>query len=287
MPISVKVVRSINVGSGLSYHTDYQLDVTVNEKRWGLYRRFSAFEDLHRKLLVELGGETIFTVKFPDKYFVGSYIGTFSVLTTERSASLQQYLDSILTIEDAVDSAPLTQFLDCDHLGLSGVHKELGSERILKESFVTTRVTKNIPDMLGLWCLRFVVLLSSGSLVVLNSVYDDSSKAIARMALVNGQTTVTPQTSGNVIVIGSNLDKTKISLSFATQAESVFWLRKLSDFVLNTEFGADHRRSVETQKQQSVAAKLRQEQQAAQHQEHIRAKGTGHTEDNLSTMLGI
>jgi len=287
MPISVKVVRSINVGSGLSYHTDYQLDVTVNEKRWGLYRRFSAFEDLHRKLLVELGGETIFTVKFPDKYFVGSYIGTFSVLTTERSASLQQYLDSILTIEDAVDSAPLTQFLDCDHLGLSGVHKELGSERILKESFVTTRVTKNIPIMLGLWCLRFVVLLSSGSLVVLNSVYDDSSKAIARMALVNGQTTVTPQTSGNVIVIGSNLDKTKISLSFATQAESVFWLRKLSDFVLNTEFGADHRRSVETQKQQSVAAKLRQEQQAAQHQEHIRAKGTGHTEDNLSTMLGI
>lgn len=287
MPISVKIVRSINVGSGLSYHTDYQLEVTVNEKKWGLYRRFSAFEDLHRKLLVELGGETVFTVKFPDKYFVGSYIGTFSVLTTERSGSLQQYLDAILIIEDAVDSAPLTQFLDCDHLGLSGVHKELGSERILKESFVTTRVTKNIPDMLGLWCLRFVVLLSSGSLVVLNSVYDDSSKAIARMALVNGQTTVTPQASGNVIVIGSNLDKTKISLSFLTQAESVFWLRKLSDFVLNTEFSTDQRRSVETQKQQSAAARLRQEQQAAQHQEHIRAKGTGHTEDNLSTLLGI
>ena len=131
------------------------------------------------------------------------------------------------------------------------------------------------------------MLLSSGSLIVLNSVYDDSSKAIVRMALVNGQTTVTPQTSGNVIVIGSNLDKTKISLSFPTQEESVFWLRKLSDFVLNTEFSADHRRSVEAQKQQSASARLRQEQQAAQHQEHIRAKGTGHTEDNLSSMLGI
>lgn len=286
MPITVKIIRSINVGSCLTYHTDYQLEICINEKRWGLYRRFSAFECLHRKLLAELGGENVFTIKFPDKMYVGSYIGTFSVLTGDRVVKLQEYLDAILVIEDAVDSKPLTDFLDCDNLGLSGVHKELGSERILKEAFVTTRITKNLPDVLGLWGLRFVVLLSSGSLIVLNSVYDDSSKALARMALVNGQTTVTPQASGNVILISSTLDKSKISLSFPTQAESVFWLRKLSDFVLNTEFSADHRKSVESQKQQSAAA-LRAQQQAAQKQEHIRAKGTGHTEDNLSTMLGI
>jgi len=288
MPVSARIIGSINVGSGLSYHTDYQLEVTVNDRKWIIFRRFSAFEDLHKKLLTELGGENKLSVKFPDKTSVGSYIGTLSVLTADRMSALQQYLDAIFIIEEAVDSKPLVDFLDCNHLGVSGILKELGSERVVKESFISTRISRNLPEVLGLWCMRFVVILSSGSLVVLTSVYDDSSKAIARMALVSGQTILTPQAgAGNVIVISSRLDKTKISLSFPSQADSVFWLRKLSDFVLNTDFSADHQKGVEQQKQQEAARVQQQRLLAAQHQEHIHAKGTGHTEDNLSSLLGI
>jgi len=179
MPVSARIFGSINVGSGLSYHTDYQLEVTVNDRKWIIFRRFSAFEDLHKKLLTELGGENKLSVKFPDKTSVGSYIGTLSVLTADRMSALQQYLDAIFIIEEAVDSKPLVDFLDCNHLGVSGILKELDSERVVKESFISTRISRNLPEVLGLWCMRFVVILSSGSLVVLTSVYDDSSKAIA------------------------------------------------------------------------------------------------------------
>lgn len=290
MPVSAKIFGSINIGSGLSYHTDYQLEVIVNARKWVIFRRYSAFENLHQKLSTELGGETALSVKFPEKTSVGSYIGTLSVLTADRMPALQQYLNSIFIIEEAVDSKAVADFLDCTHFGVSAVLRELGSERVVKESFVSTRITKNLPEVIGLWCVRFVALLSSGSLVVLNSVYDDSSKAIARMALVPGQTIVTAQSgAGNIIVISSRLDKTKISLSFLSQADSVFWLRKLSDFVLNTNFSTDHQKGVEQQKQQE-AAKAQQQQRllaGQQHQEHVHARGTGHTEDNLSSLLGI
>lgn len=287
MPISVKVARSINVGSGISYHTDYLLEISINGKIWSLYRRFSAFEDFHKKLLVEIGPEIPFGVKFPEKIYVGSYFGTLNLVTSDRITALQQYLDAVIIVEDAVDSRSLSDFLDCDHLGLSGMTRELGADRVLKEAFVCTRISKNLPEVLGLWCTRFVVLLSSGSVVVLNSVYDDSVKAITRLALVNGQTTVTPIAAGNVITIASSLDKSKISLSFPTQADSVFWLRKLSDFVLNTEFSADHQKNVDATKQQEAAERARQQQLAAQNQEHIHAQGTGNTTDDLSAMLGI
>jgi hypothetical protein len=201
---------------------------------------------------------------------------------------LQQYLDSILIMEDIVESRPMTMFLDCDNLGLSGMVKELGAERVVREAFVETRITRNLPAALGLWCNRFVVILSSGSIVVLNSVYDDSNKALLRMALVNGQTTVVPQASGNVIHITTTLDKTKLSLSFPTAADSVFWLRKLSDFVLNTQFAEDHQRGVADAKKQAAAKdKADREAHFTANTVHVRAKGTGQTEDELSATLGI
>jgi hypothetical protein len=287
MPISVKIANFVNVGSGTSYHTDYRMDVVINDRRWTVYRRYSAFEQLHLSLVKDLG-EEVMTVKFPDKVYVGSYAATLKAFTEDRMVKLQQYLDSILIVEDIVENSHLTTFLDCDHLGLSGLVKELGAERVMREAFVETRITKNLPAALGLWCNRFVVILSSGSIVVLNSVYDDSNKALLRMALVNGQTTVVPQASGNIINITTTLDKTKLSLSFPTAADSVFWLRKLSDFVLNTQFTEDHQRGVaEAKKQAQAKEKANKEAYVAANTVHVRAKGTGQTEDELSATLGI
>lgn len=286
MPISVKISGIVNVGTGISYHTDYKLEVAINDKRWTIYRRYRAFEVLHENLLKELG-ETVYPVQFLEKQYVGSYASTLKSFTDDRMAKLQQYLNAIVIIEDVVESKHLTDFLDCDHLGLSGVVRELGAERVLKEAFVMTRVTKNLPPALGIWCIRFVALLNSGSLVVLASAYDDCTKAIARMALVNGQTTVVPQASNNSINISSTLDKTKISLCFPNSAESVFWLRKMSDFVLNTEFSEDHQRTVAAQKAAAKEQAARQAELNAAPQQHIHARGTGRTQDELSATLGI
>lgn len=286
MPISVKIAGSINLGTGVTYHTDYRLNICVNEKCWTIYRRYKAFEDLHENLLKDLGEEA-FTIKFLEKQYIGSYVSTLKAFTDDRMAKLQAYMDSIIVIEDVVDNKHFTDFLDCDHLGKSGVLIELGAERVLKEQFVMTRVTKNLPPALGIWCLRYVVLLSSGSLVVLGSMYDDSSKAIVRMALVNGQTTVVPKASNNSINISSTLDQTKISLCFPESNDNVFWMRKLSDFVLNTDFSADHQRRVSVEKTTAAAKEQAAKESAMAQQEHIRARGTGRTEDELSSTLGI
>jgi hypothetical protein len=286
MPISVKVAGHINLGTGVTYHTDYRLEVCVNEKRWTVYRRYKAFEDLHEGLAKTLG-ETAFAVQFLDKQYMGSYVSTLKAFTDERMAKLQQYLDSIIVIEDVVETKHFTDFLDCDHLGASGVVKELGAERVLKQAFVMTRVTKSLPPALGIWCVRYVVLLNSGSLIVLGSMYDDSTKAIVRMAMVNGQTTVVPQASNNSINISSTLDKTKISLNFPESNENVFWLRKLSDFVLNTEFSEDHQKKTASEKAAAAARDQAAREASAVPAEHVRARGTGKTEDQLSSTLGI
>lgn len=287
MPITIKILGTINVGSGTQFHTEYKLDITINDKRWILYRRYSAFEDLHTKLLVD-PGEEIMTVSFPEKIYVGSYFSTVKQITADRHSKLQQYLDAIIIVEEITDSKAFSDFLDCDHLGLSGVIKELGAERVLKEGFIRTRITKNLPGILGVWSTNFVVLLSSGSIVVVNSVYDDSSKAICRMALVNGQTTVTPTATNNMIAIESKLDKTKLCFCFSTPEESVFWLRKISDFVLNTAYTEDYlKKEAQTKQSEHTRAQREKEVYVTSKQEHIHAKGTGRTNDDLSAMVGI
>lgn len=287
MPITIKLLGTINIGSGIQFHSEYKLDITINDKRWLLYRRYSAFEDMHRKLLLELGRDTM-KVRFPDKVYMGSYFSTTKQMTADRQSKLQQYIDSIIIVEDITDSKAFSAFLDCDHLGQSGVIRELGADRVLKEGFIQTRITKNLPGVLGVWSTNFVVLLNSGSIVVVSSVYDDSSKAICRMALVNGQTIVTPRANNNTITIDSKLDNTKLCFSFATPEESVFWLRKISDFVLNTSYTEDHQQK-EAQAKQDAAARDKREKEdyARANQQHIRAKGTGRTDDDLSAMLGI
>lgn len=306
--IELKLIDSFNVGGGLDYHTDYKLSVTKDGEMWNVYRRYSSFEGLHKMLIEALGEERILELGlvFPDKAFLGSSFGTFRSVVEERIKNLRIYLNSLMAISEIADNRILHIFLDCDNKGISGMQVELGASKILKESFVKTKIFQKF----GFWCIRFVVLLRTGTLLVLNSMYDGLAKPLVRIELTNTRDVIViPRAADNGISISSKSSGRRIMLSFSGAAEAAFWIRSISelsttmDYVLPTEKQTKPRSFTSSQDRNSNNINSRHSStsfssvtgfrtaKAAEPSlvpaKQIRAAGTGNTEDELSTMFGI
>ncbi len=167
---NVKVIGSINLGSVHRIHADYKLEVSLNEQSWILYRRYSAFENLHRSLITTYGEEKVkqLNLEFPEKLYTGSIAGSMKFIVDKRITQLQQYIDKLLSIDGTSSISAVMVFFDIQNKGLSGLQVQLGGNKVLKETFAHTKLIKNY---VGAWGTSFIALLSSGSIVVLGSMY--------------------------------------------------------------------------------------------------------------------
>ncbi len=283
--IAVKIVSSVNLGGAHKLHANYKMEIVMDGQGWVLYRRFSAFENLHRNLVSNYGEEKVkqLGLVFPEKYYTGSIAGTLKYIVDIRTVQLQQYIDKLLSVEGTTSISSVGLFFDFENKGVSGLQVQLGQSKILKETFAQTKYVKNY---LGVWGASFVVLLKSGSIVVLPSMYDNVSKAEVNMMLGNNAATIVPTAAHNMVTITENATGHRLMISFSTPAEAAFWIRTLSDFSVSTSVAQDTRANTQETNRRNAALTAEQNSRR-QPTEVVRAAGTGNTVDELSAAFGI
>lgn len=282
------------MGGGFNAHTDYQIKVvqttTVNEagssndsQHWTVYRRYSNFQDLHSKLVNVFGQSSLdqMRLSLPEKSYTGSFLATSKVIVQSRKELLQDYLNSLMVAEPLTNNILINHFLDTENKGASGLCRQFGSAKIMKETFAKTCIFKSIE---GLGWLRYVVLLRDGKLAVLRSKYDDMKDAQLLFDLTQGQIIMKPQSDRNGVLLISKSTK-KLSISFDSNAESAFWIRTLADFCSTLDM-PEKMRPPKIKTQTNVTTTNNSSQSNSPVEEY-RAAGTGNTEDDLSTQLGI
>lgn len=295
MSIGAEIKGIFNFGGGLTYHTEYQIQVRYHDQSWLIYRRFSDFANLHKHFVALAGGEEQFAAKdipFPEKSYLGSILSTDKSVTEQRKVELQKFLTSSFEISDYYEDAEVAKFLDVENKGVSGIQREFGADKILKETFCKVKIIKQLFSVV--WSLYFVVLLKDGTLYVLQSMYDESSKALMVWSLNNVGVQVIPKAQNNTISISSTAHGQKLKLSLASAMEGAFWIRSLSDFATSTNFQQVASASpppvtkapshLSSGSSKSSAQKMQQQPATV---ENVYARGTGNTVDELSAEFGI
>ncbi len=271
--IDAKVIGHIN----LIHKTHYKIEIMYNGYQWFLYRRFSDFDTLHKNILKSFTLEQLklSPITFPDK----ALASTFKFIIDKRIIELNEYIKKILSYENMDSNEYITTFFDVENKGVSGLQVQYGENKIAKETFAKTKCNKTYHL---LWTTNFIVLLKTGELLILNSIYDNTSKA--EMNLIVSDCTITPKARNNSIIItDKNKEGFKLIISFSNAQEVAYWIRALSDFSVSTTVQADTKSHNEVMKRKSQTQAA--EQHAAHRQanvEHIHAKGTGNTVDQLS-----
>lgn len=289
---SVKIVGSFLIGGGINCHAEYQLHVTTNVCSYTIYRRFNQFQQLHGQITKNMTKEIIKEkdLEFIDNHqFYGSYIASTKSIVQQRQAYLQQFLNKLLSNENYRENEHLLLFLDINNRGVSGMVRELGESAILRESFLKVKVINNqINGLFASFGLYFVVLVRSGQLYVLSSMYHTSMQAIMLWNLRDGTNRIVPNASNMSIKISSFSNDRKLILRFPSQEVIAFWVRTLSEFTADGNL----------QSFESTARNSKQRSQGAHQdpnsyvpspvkQENVYAQGTGHTHDELSAMYGV
>lgn len=293
----VSIIGSVCWGGGLGLHAEYHLLVIPEDTtaQWTVYRRFSAFTKLHKRIVTKVGGDELAKQKglvLPVNYF-GSRLNATSDSINQRKAELQKYLDTVLTLEDISEEDELLKFLDVSGRGISGIVLDAGVENVLRESFVQVKLLKSIP--FGLWSWSFVALLRDGSLCVLQSKYDNRNTALAVWKINGSDIRIVPKARNSTITISSINHDNKIILKLQTPEDSSFWMRALSEFSSASSYDSimqQSREKAEEAKNSKRYSKPIQQSPVASNNapvdpEHVHFGRTGATTDELSEMYGI
>jgi len=107
-PIAVKIVRHRTRWHFDKKFIQYEISVSFSNMRWSVYRRYSEFEMLHRKILKDFGGGKQQLPKLPGKRWSGNLDPLFLV---NRRQALDKYFRKLMEIPAATGNAKVMEFL--------------------------------------------------------------------------------------------------------------------------------------------------------------------------------
>eukprot|EP00981_Chlorochromonas_danica_P003607 scaffold667_cov168-Ochromonas_danica.AAC.14 len=236
----------------------------------------------------------------PGSNFFGSRFNTSPDVLTKRKTGLQEYLNQMLTLSELTDDIDVLDFLDSKGKGLSGIVREMGTDSVAKECIAQVKIIQSFP--FTFWSWAYLVLVNDGTLYVFKSKYDRPSQAAAVWKITGDDIRLVPKADDNLISISSLKHENQLHVRFATQDQSTFWVRTLSDLSSSTAYQslAEKSRISQQMQQEQKQAQRRQSEQAKRpskiiapvatgvtEAEHFHANGTGHTVDELSSLYGV
>eukprot|EP01118_Nematostelium_gracile_P013481 TRINITY_DN508_c0_g1_i1.p1 TRINITY_DN508_c0_g1~~TRINITY_DN508_c0_g1_i1.p1 ORF type:complete len:145 (+),score=12.09 TRINITY_DN508_c0_g1_i1:115-549(+) len=104
--IEVRIPFAEERSFGKQRWTEYAITLSIDDKKYTLFRRYSEFYELHRHLQNTLS----LRMSFPGKTLYGNLSPTF---VDNRRRGLETYLRSILELQHCRDSPDVQAFLDC------------------------------------------------------------------------------------------------------------------------------------------------------------------------------
>lgn len=133
---------------------------------------------------------------------------------------------------------------------------------------------------LFVWQTNYVGLTKRGILHVMSTLYDTPESSFVRIDLRSIDVRVGGDVSSRVVHVISG--DTKVFIKFSTIDEFSSWLRQVSDFGIHTASQANVVGKANASKNAPPPT-----EKAAVREQHVRTKGTGNTDDDLSAMYGM
>lgn len=223
----------IFLGGGRTYHAEYDIAVTYNEEEWSVLRRFREFNNLYQHLATRAGGGEALAMKgitFPEKSMFGSYLSTDSGTIENRKRDLQKFLTGVFETNEFSEDLEVLNFIDSKNKGVSGINRDLGPQRIVKETFCDVLISGKLPGLI--WSRCYVALTVDGYLYVMQSKYEESHESLASWCLTTPGVTVTAK--GPAIQIAASTHPLKLKLAFKSGPDTTFWIRTMSDFAMSS-----------------------------------------------------
>jgi len=278
MSINIRVGEHLTWGRYFGIYTVYKIDVKYKGDTWIIFRRFSEFTDMHSRFLVDPSLKEVampLTELLPEKQHFGSALATLDSVCIERKQKFSQYLESMLQEKALCKSPAFLSFIDVQNKGISGIKRVLGEAQVLREESVVCSQGRLASMGINAWKRSYICVTKKGWIYCTKCVYDTPDECDVKIDLKSKYTRIGGQTSDRVLMITYD-NNTNLHIKFDDQASFSSWLRLLSDFSINT-----------AQKDVMKEAPVVKERRQSQPKSHIRDKGTGKTEDDLSAELGI
>lgn len=230
--MSAEVTGSSVWGEGPGRYAVYKIDINYKGDSYAIYRRYQAFFDLNQMLLnsnpVKMSP---LQSLFPDKGNMGSLVNSFDSVVADRIQAWRRYLPALLRLEGILTQDVVQRFFDTGGKGISGFRKSIGSNHILKETYLEFSWSTFEFVGLYLWSTHFVGLTKRGHLSVFSTLYDELNDAVVTIDLRTIDVRVTGDVS--TLIIGILNPQIKIYLKFQSVGEFSSWLRQISDFGVN------------------------------------------------------
>ena len=223
---------------------------------------------------------TPLTELLPEKGQMGSLFNSFDMVVKERLIGLRNYIQRLQQLSGISQVPQFLDFLDMEHKGISGFRRVMGNSQVLKESYAET--SRGNFDFMGvyIWATHYVGLTKRGVLHVMRTLYDEPNAALMKIDLRSIDVRVGGDVGARVIHVmnGDN----KVFIKFSTVDDFSSWLRQVSDFGVHTASSAASVGRINAAKNAPVARDT-----APVREQHVRSKGTGNTDDELSAMYGM
>lgn len=280
--IEAAVTGTARWSGGVFSYTVYKVEVYVNKNQttWSVYRRYSAFAIFHEALQLEYTPELLQVkhITLPPKEKVGTLGSNLESIVAKRKYALQQFLSSVLVLDNIQQSSAAMKFFDTQHKGCSKCRLELGLSAIVRETFAKIKhVPVNHLSAMHLWKRYFIVLGNGGSFYVLGSLYDSVSEALFRLTMTAMFITITSEFNRNLIDIWNRQDDSHLYIKLSSTEEYGNWLRSLTDSISTGSPVLNPYRPVQKTEAKEIHIRV----------ENIYDKGTGATEDEVSSLYGI
>jgi len=141
------------------------------------------------------------------------------------------------------------------------------------------------------WKAQHVVLTKSGTLHVMKSMYDRTHESLCSIAVSGGDVIVSSKSNYRIVKLHIQSTELSLLLKFSSGEEFANWLRAIADFTINPSRSAVSAPDATPPSGiNSMLGSFRKQPAASQPQDqvqNIRDKGTGHTQDELSSMYGV
>ena len=217
---------------------------------------------------------------FPEKGQMGSLLNSFDLTVKERLIGLRNYMQQLQQLPGINQLPQYLDFLDVEHKGISGFRRVMGNSQVLKESYAET--SRGNFDFMGvyIWATHYVGLTKRGELYILRTLYDEPNAAVIRIDLRSIDVRVGGDVGTRVIHVMNG--DTKVFIKFSTMDDFSSWLRQVSDFGVHTASSAASVGRINAAKNAPKTRDITPVQE-----QHVRSKGTGNTDDELSVMYGM
>jgi hypothetical protein len=284
--MKAKIVRNLPLGGALLAYTVYGIDVTHEGSTWCVYRRYSEFEKLHSVICHDVGEEfAAQTYLLPEKSIQAKFL---KEAIEKRGIELQKYMDDILSNEEICCKDYLLEFFDCNCKGISGAQKDLGSSLL----YETLGYAKPCVSLIELWMSCFIVMSKQGTIFILRNMYDGISDAIVAFPLTGREVHISvPITAKYAICLTDVKTKRQLKIRLSSELQLGTWMRTIADFttkhLLNVGPTSYYNKSTIQSGPELNNLNQASDPVFTGPTIVIKTKGTGNTQDELSSMYGI